>query len=110
MKRTPPDHATVKLQVTGPVTLAIALERGAGRIGAGAEVVSLAHEVAVWLAANAADQVRSLADLGIDVLLVVDEPGLAHAGVSAARPVSGIRCALRRRHGACTSADACRGR
>ena len=29
----PPDHATVKLQVTGPVTLAIALERGAGRIG-----------------------------------------------------------------------------
>ena len=28
----PPDHAMVKLQVTGPVTLAIALERGAGRI------------------------------------------------------------------------------
>jgi hypothetical protein len=72
----PPDHATVKLQVTGPVTLAIAL-------GAGAEVVSLAREVAVWLAANAAGQVRRLADLGLDALLVVDEPGLAHAGVSA---------------------------
>ena len=80
----PPDHATVKLQVTGPVTLAIALERGAGRIGAGAEVVSLARELAVWLAANAADQVRRLADLGLDALLVVDEPGLAHAGVSPA--------------------------
>ena len=75
----PPDHRTVKLQVTGPVTLAIALERGAGP-----DVVSLAREVAVWLAANAAGQVRRLADLGIDALLVVDEPGLAHAGVSAA--------------------------
>ena len=32
-RRGPPDHATVKLQVTGPVTLAIALERGRGRRG-----------------------------------------------------------------------------
>jgi hypothetical protein len=78
----PPDHGIVKLQVTGPVTLAIALERSAGRIGAGATVVSLAHDVATWLAANAAGLVARLADIGIDVVLVVDEPGLAHAGVN----------------------------
>lgn len=79
----PPDHGMVKLQVTGPVTLAIALERGAGRMGAGASVVSLARDVCVWLAANAAGQVRRLAEVGIDALVVVDEPGLAQAGVSA---------------------------
>ncbi len=79
----PPDHGIAKLQVTGPVTLAIALERGAGRVGAGASVVSLARDVCVWLAANAAGQVRRLAEVGIDALVVVDEPGLAHAGVSA---------------------------
>ena len=99
----PPEHAMVKLQVTGPVTLAIAL-------GAGAEMVSLARELAVWLAANAAGQVRRLADRGVGALLVVDEPGLAHAGVRPARPASGIPCAPRRRRGACTSADACPGR
>ncbi|MGH2969571.1 MAG: hypothetical protein ACRDK0_10975 [Solirubrobacteraceae bacterium] len=79
----PPAHGIAKLQVTGPVTLAIALERGAGRAGAGASVVSLAREIAVWLAANAAGQVSRLAEVGIDALVVVDEPGLAHAGVSA---------------------------
>lgn len=79
----PPDHGMVKLQVTGPVTLAIALERGAGRMGAGASVVSLARDVCVWLAANAAGQVSRLAEVGIDALVVVDEPGLAQAGVSA---------------------------
>ena len=79
----PPGHGLAKLQVTGPVTLAIALERGAGRAGAGASVVSLAREVAVWIAANAAGQVGRLREAGVDALVVVDEPGLAHAGVSA---------------------------
>ncbi|MBA3261579.1 MAG: hypothetical protein H0T69_03715 [Thermoleophilaceae bacterium] len=79
----PPDHGMVKLQVTGPVTLAIALERGAGRMGAGASVVSLARDVCVWLVANAAGQVSRLAEVGVDALVVVDEPGLAQAGVSA---------------------------
>ena len=45
-------------------------------------MVALARELAVWLAANAAGQVRRLADRGVGALLVVDEPGLAHAGVS----------------------------
>jgi hypothetical protein len=80
----PPSHAVVKLQVTGPVTLAIALERGAGQRGQGPRVVSLARDVAAWLAANTAGQVRRLARVGLDALVVVDEPGLARAGLSRA--------------------------
>ncbi|HWM10892.1 MAG TPA: hypothetical protein VNO82_16165 [Solirubrobacteraceae bacterium] len=71
----------VKLQVTGPLTLAIALERAAGRAGQGRMVRELAADVALWLAANAAGQVGALAERGIDALLLVDEPGLASAGL-----------------------------
>jgi hypothetical protein len=78
----PPDHGLVKLQVTGPVTLAAALERSAGRPGHGVAVAELAREVAAWLAANVAEQARGLNDLGLDVVLVVDEPGLAQAGLA----------------------------
>ena len=67
----------VKLQVTGPVTLAVALERAAGGVATGAPSVALAREVAQWLAASAGEQIERLAALGLDVLLVVDEPGLA---------------------------------
>jgi len=81
LKADPPVHAVVKLQVTGPITLAIALERGAGGLGAGASVLTLARDLAVWLGANAAGQVRRLVDIGVDALVVVDEPGLAHAGL-----------------------------
>jgi ketosteroid isomerase-like protein len=81
MRRHPPAHRVVKLQVTGPVTLAIALERASGRRGSGPEARSLAAEIAVWLAAAAAGQVRELAGLGLDTLLIVDEPGLAAAGL-----------------------------
>jgi hypothetical protein len=80
----PPAHGIAKLQVTGPVTLAIALERDAGHVGAGASVVSLARDIAVWLAANTAGQIRRLAEIGVDALVIVDEPGLAHAGISTA--------------------------
>lgn len=80
----PPEHRLVKLQVTGPVTLAAALERAGGRPGCGADVLSLAPEVAVWLAANAAEQVRRLHELGLDVLLLVDEPGLGETGLGPA--------------------------
>ena len=75
----------VKLQVTGPVTLAIALERAAGRAGQGRVVRELAAGVALWLAANAAAQVRALAERGIEALLLVDEPGLAPAGLDPRR-------------------------
>jgi hypothetical protein len=80
----PPSHGVVKLQVTGPVTLSIALERSCGQRGQGPRVVSLAAEVAAWLAANTAGQVRRLAQVGLDALVVVDEPGLARAGLSRA--------------------------
>lgn len=76
-----PAHAIVKLQVTGPVTLAVALERCGDRVGAGSGVLELAGEIATWLAANVAGQVRLLREIGIGVLLMVDEPGLAQAGI-----------------------------
>jgi hypothetical protein len=76
----PPEHRLAKLQVTGPVTLAAALEQSAGRPGHGA--ADLAHEVAIWLAANVAEQVAGLTDIGLDVLLMVDEPGLAGTGLT----------------------------
>jgi len=77
----------VKLQVTGPMTLAFALERAAGRAGPGRATCALAADVALWLAANAAGQVRALAERGIDALLVVDEPGLAQAASLDAAPI-----------------------
>jgi hypothetical protein len=79
-----PEHRLVKLQVTGPVTLAIALERSTGGVGSGVASVALAREVATWLAASAGEQVERLGRLGLDVLLVIDEPGLAGAGLSGA--------------------------
>jgi ketosteroid isomerase-like protein len=78
-------HTQAKLQVTGPVTLAVALERAAGRTGQGRAVREVAAEVAFWLAANAAGQVRALAGRGIEALLLVDEPGLARAGLEPRR-------------------------
>jgi hypothetical protein len=80
----PPDHGLVKLQVTGPVTLAIALERAGGGVATGAASLGLAHEVAQWVAAAAAGQIERLAALGLDAVLIADEPGLAAAGLSGA--------------------------
>jgi hypothetical protein len=74
MAESPPEHRLAKLQVTGPATLATALE-GPGQ-------THLAAEIATWLAANAAGQVRRLAELGLGAVLVVDEPGLDGAGIA----------------------------
>jgi hypothetical protein len=80
LDRRPPGHGVVKLQVTGPATLAVALERerGAGLSRRG--TAALAAEIATWLAANAAEQVRALRDRGLDALLVVDEPAVRELG------------------------------
>lgn len=78
----PPEHRLVKLQVTGPVTLARALEHAAGRIG----IDGLARELAGWLAEYVAGQVGRLRELGVDALVVVDEPGLASAAGSGIAP------------------------
>ncbi|MGE4428760.1 MAG: hypothetical protein AB7G37_20080 [Solirubrobacteraceae bacterium] len=77
----PPAHGMVKLQVTGPVTLAIALEREAVRAGVAPDVLRLGREVSAWLAANVADQVATLRTHGLDAVVLVDEPGLARSGV-----------------------------
>jgi hypothetical protein len=78
----PPSHRLVKLQVTGPVTLAVALERAAGRASRGAALVELAEQISVWLAAAATEQSRWLCDeLGLRALVIVDEPGLHAAGL-----------------------------
>jgi hypothetical protein len=87
--RCPPVHGLVKLQVTGPVTLAVALERAAGRPGQGRAATALARELDGWLASNVAGQVARLAALGLDALVVVDEPGLAHAVAGLGREETG---------------------
>lgn len=79
----PPPHAVVKLQVTGPLTLAAGLQRASGAPGDGRGAQALASELAFWLAANAAAQIEQLREIGVETLLVIDEPGLAGLGVSA---------------------------
>ena len=74
LRRRRPAHGVVKLQVTGPLTLAMALERG-GSV-ARSDLAGLASEVSVWLAAAVDDWARGLAELGLGVLVMVDEPGL----------------------------------
>lgn len=69
-----PAHAVVKLQVTGPLTLTLAMQRERGTSARPDR--GLRHEVSTWLAANVKGQVTTLRERGLDVLLVVDEPGL----------------------------------
>jgi hypothetical protein len=77
LRRRPPTHRLVKLQVTGPVTLAMALEPAAR----GGDQCGLAREISTWLAATVASQALELAELGFDAILVIDEPGIAPAGL-----------------------------
>ena len=70
-----PPSGLVKLQVSGPCTLALAMARA----GHPDEVASLACEIGVWLGANAAERVADLAALGVRTLLVIDEPALDRA-------------------------------
>jgi hypothetical protein len=78
----PPAHRTVKLQVTGPLTLARALERTADRPGGRGEMLALAREIARWLAVSVREQLVTLRGHGLDALLLVDEPGLARLGLT----------------------------
>lgn len=74
----PPVHGLVKLQVTGPATLALALLLAPeSQIrGTRTELLGLARELATWVAANAARQIRQLAARDLETLLIVDEPAL----------------------------------
>jgi hypothetical protein len=76
LDRRRPAHGVVKLQVTGPLTLAMALERETASHTA---VAAMAREISVWLAAAVHDQLRGLADLGLAALVMIDEPGLMAA-------------------------------
>lgn len=82
VSRRPPEHRVVKLQVTGPATLACALERSVGSRPAVKSAGELAEEISRWLAANVSGQLQALAGLGLDVVLVIDEPALAVFGPS----------------------------
>jgi hypothetical protein len=84
LERDPPEHRVVKLQVTGPLTLAVALGSERSRTTLRAEDRRLAFEIAGWLAAAAADQAAALDELGFDTLLIVDEPGLARLALDTA--------------------------
>ncbi|HEY4095543.1 MAG TPA: GNAT family N-acetyltransferase [Baekduia sp.] len=64
LARRPPAHGVVKLQVTGPLTLACAL----------GSPVEAADAIAGRLAAEVAEQVAVLERRGLSVVLVVDEP------------------------------------
>src|ERR1700760_4573329 len=77
LEHDPPSHGVIKLQVTGPLTLAMALEHGSARPGC--DVEGLARDVADWQAAAVGDQVRRLGELGLMALVMVDEPGLLAA-------------------------------
>jgi hypothetical protein len=86
LRRRPPGHGVVKLQVTGPLTLACALERRGE-----------APEIARWLAESLAGQVEVLERDGLSVVLVVDEPTLdtvAAPGIEEAwEPLRGVAAA-----------------
>ena len=73
LRATPPIHGLVKLQVTGPVTLAFGL--GLGR--SDAELAGLALDLARWTGGTVARWVAEIAALGLTAIVVVDEPGLA---------------------------------
>jgi methionine synthase II (cobalamin-independent) len=62
-------HGVVKLQVTGPVTLACALERAGS--------AHRAVELGEWLVPFVERQVVAVRDLGLGAVLVLDEPALA---------------------------------
>jgi hypothetical protein len=87
--RRPPPHRMVKLQVTGPATLACALERSAGQRASRREAIALARELAQWLAANASVQVGRLREMGLATVLVVDEPALEVFGTEGIEQVWG---------------------
>lgn len=71
VSRHPPEHRVVKLQVTGPVTLC-----GAVASPDDPSPLLFARDVGTWLAGQVRAQVTTLRELGLECLLVVDEPAV----------------------------------
>ena len=72
MAARPPAHGVVKLQATGPLTLA----RGLGARRDDPDLAGLAVDLARWAAATVAEWVAEVSDLGLVALVTVDEPGI----------------------------------
>lgn len=85
--RHPPADGVVKLQVTGPATLALALERQGGAHPDRDRAIALSGEISTWLAANVAGQIAVLAERGLATLLLIDEPAMALFGTRGAERI-----------------------
>jgi hypothetical protein len=96
IRRRPPRHGLVKLQATGPITLA----RGLGVARDDPELFPLACDLAAWVACVVRGWVAEVADLGLVSLVVVDEPSIgdltdlgaleAWASLRASAPLFGL--------------------
>lgn len=69
MEHRPPEHRWAKLQVTGPMTLAAAIDPDRPSL-------QLMNDLAEWLAQPMKKRVEALADRQINALLMIDEPTL----------------------------------
>jgi hypothetical protein len=76
-----PSALALKTQVTGPITLAGLLRLQGGDVRSADRVTSLASSVAH----TAAEQVRTLSEVGLPVLVFVDEPALVISEATVAR-------------------------
>ena len=65
--RVAPMHGWVKLQVTGPVTLASSIDRERPSF-------QLMNDVAEWVAETAAQRIEQLTERDVETLLMIDEP------------------------------------
>ena len=89
MEHRPPSHGWTKLQVTGPMTLAAAIDPERPSF-------QLMNDIAEWLAGSMTARVDALGERNIDSLLMIDEPTLDQFDqheldelVKAWRPLSG---------------------
>lgn len=76
MAARPPAHGVVKLQATGPLTLA----HGLGARRDDPDLAGLALDLARWAAATVAGWVAEVSDLGLVAVVMVDEPGIGDVG------------------------------
>ena len=89
LEHDPPSHGVIKLQVTGPLTLAMALERWFGAAGMRRRGSGARHRRTGRRRPSATS--ASAGELGLTALVIVDEPGLLAAQQLARPRRSGTR-------------------